>query len=358
MNFRAPHMNYLPRQMEAWERFIAFTIVFQPMESLEESLAGLVRRREGAIGETVGEQRPPLMAQTQTPGQQFNGTLVFQPKEAPGLTVIEHPLDHVALESFSNALAKVLPDERIITFWSDLDTSTRQSHGYKVIEKGNRARYVELSRGYNSQSWEWDEAGEVQPLEDVSRLQKKQIWHRLDRALIFDYASKAGLDPKRSLFAREFGQSVLYWPLPVDAPEAATSLANHAKSADAAKAAGVAGFFGMEELNQSDAEFVSTAKMMKVMVHWDRALSALLYKAGQSAQRAKTPKGRERAQWRVIEGLTQWKKDMEAIGMTRGHRMITLPFNKTMKELGTDTEAYRVYTSRFPNPWEIWRRSN
>lgn len=358
MNFRAPHMKYHTRQMEAWERFIAFTIVFRPMESVKENLAGLVRRREGAIGETVGERRPPLMAQTQTPGQHFNGTLIFQPKEVSGLTVIEHPLDDVAQESFSNALAKVLPDERIITFWSDLDTSTRQSHGYKVIENGNCTRYVELSRGYNSQSWEWDEEGGPQPFEDISHLRMRQIWRRVDRALIFEYASKVGIDPNRSLFAREFAQSVLYWPLPVDAPEAGTSLADHTKSADAAKAAGVAGFFGMEDLNQSDEEFVSTAKMMKVMVHWDQALSTLQYKAWQSAQRAKTPKGRERAQWRVIDGLTQWKKDMEAIGMTRGHRMITLPFNETMKELGTDTEAYRVYRSRFPSPWEVWRKSS
>jgi hypothetical protein len=80
--------------------------------------------------------RPPLMVQAAEPDQLFNGTLVFSPAEAPEMTVIEHPLDEVAPEDFPISLTKVLPGVALVTFWSTLETTVRQEHGYKVTLRG------------------------------------------------------------------------------------------------------------------------------------------------------------------------------------------------------------------------------
>ncbi len=352
MDFRAPHMTYAPLTLEGWEKFVAFTLIRAPFEEVQPVAAGVIRHREGPMGEMTGERRPPLMVRQQTPEQIFNGTLVFSPKEAPGITLIEHPLDDVAPEDFPTSLAKVLPDADLVTIWSDLATATRQEHGFKVTRGENLVRYVRLTRGYESSRWSWEASGEVQAFEDAKRLAAKKVWDRLDRRLLFDYATAFGIDPERSLFGRHFAQSVLYYPLPyTKATASADMTTDHAAAAEIADMSGVQHALPKTE----DAEFASNAEIMSTLVYWDRELSVLQRKAWESSQRAKTPAGRERAQWRVIEGLQRWKSGMEAIGMTSGFRFRTINFESTMKDLGQTTEAYRTYRALFPRIWEFWR---
>lgn len=125
---------------------MAFTVLAEPFEAVYPAIAGVVRQREGPLSETVGERRPPLMVQAAVPDQMFNGVLVHEPKEAPGLTVIEHPLDEIAPEDFSTSLTKVLPEVTLVTFWSTLETTIREEHGYKVTLGGQVLRRVYLTR--------------------------------------------------------------------------------------------------------------------------------------------------------------------------------------------------------------------
>ncbi len=345
-------MDYTPRKLAGWERNIAFTLVSAPFEATRSAIAGVVRHRDGPMSETEGERRPPLMVMEQTPGQIFNGTLVWSPAELPSATVIEHPLDEVGPEDFPASLTKVLPDLTMVTFWSNLDTTIRQEHGYKVTKDRKVIRRASVSRGYESGHWEWDETGEPQDFEKPARLTEKRVWRRLDRELIFDYAAALGLDPDRSLFGRNFARSVLYAPLPYTQPETVTELTTeHADAADRAALAMVR----RTAPEISDADFEDMAKGMASMAYWDRELSSIARKAWESSQRAKTPQGRERAQWRVVEGLTRWRRDMESLGMTRGFYMFQFQFNETMKDLGADTEAYQAYRAIFPNRWQFWR---
>ncbi len=353
MSFRAPRMEYSPRQLEGWEKIIAFTVVARPFDKIYQTVAGVVRQREGPLSEDRSERRPPLMVQAATPGQLFNGTLVFAPKEAPGVTVIEHPLDEVGPEDFPQSLAKVLPEAELVTFWSNLDTRVRQEHGYKVTRGGARLRYVRLTRGYESGRWEWEAEGPVMPFEDPARLGETRLWRRLDRSVIFALARNLGLDPETSLFGRGFGASAFLAPLPVDGPEAASAMTrDHSDAAEQAAMAGVRRV--APELN--DEEFAETARAMRSMMNWDRELSVLCRKAWDSSERAKTPKGRERAQWRTVEGLARWKADMEAIGWTKGLSWhATMTFDEPMKVLGRETEAFRAYRALLPNRWAFWR---
>ncbi len=353
MKFRAPPMSYVPRQLEAWEKTIAFTVVPQTFDAIYPAVAGVVRHREGPLSEGRDERRPPLMVQAGTPGQMFNGTLVFSPKEAPGLTVIEHPLDEVGPEDFPTSLTKVLPEVELVTFWSNLDTTIRQEHGYKVTLGGKPMRYVRLTRGYESGHWEWEAEGAVMAFEDKDRLAEKRLWRRLDRPLIFALAGKLGLVPDASLFGRDFAASSLLSPLPYETPEAVSDMTSD--HGDAAERAAMAGVRQLAP-EMSDAEFAETARAMRSMSYWDRELSVIARKAWESSGRAKSAKGRERAQWRVVEGLTKWKADMEAIDMINGlGLMAKMQFDEPMKALGRDTEAYRAYRALFPRIWPLWR---
>ena len=76
--------------------------------------------------------------------------------------MIEHPLDDVASEDFATSLTKVLPDVRLVTFWSTLDTTIRQEHGYKVLQRGEIIRRALITRGCDSGHWEWEETGAPQ----------------------------------------------------------------------------------------------------------------------------------------------------------------------------------------------------
>ncbi len=351
MTFRPPAMTYTPRKLEGWERFIAFTLVTAPFEAVQPAIAGVVRHRDGPMSKTEGEHRPPLMAMEQTPGQEFNGTLVWSPAEMPSATVIEHPLDEVAPEDFPASLTKVLPEATLVTFWSTLDTTIRQEHGYKVLQGGEIIRRALITRGYDSGHWEWHETGEPQDFENTVRLAEKRVWRRLDRKLVFDYAAALGLDPDRSLFGRDFARSVFYAPLPYTKPETVAKITTaYAEDADHAALKMVK----QVAPNVSDAEFEIMAKGISSIAYWDVELSAMARKAWDSSERAKTQKGRERAQWRVVEGLRRWRRDMEALGMTKGLNMFQGQFNHQMKALGTDTEAYRAYRAIFPNRSAFW----
>lgn len=175
----------------------------------------------------------------------------------------------------------------------------------------------------------------------------------MDRALIFEYAAKLGLDPARSLFGRAFAQSSLLSPLPPHKPETVVEMTTaHAEAARAADAAGVrkaAPDFG-------DAGIAGTARLYARMEHSDVELSRLARKAWESSQRCKTPEGRERAQWRTLDGLIRLKAENAAMGWDRGLSWCeTLQFDEYMKALGRDTEAFRAYRAAFPNWWAFWR---
>ncbi len=351
-------MAYQPKTLEGWETQIAFTIVELPFDTVEPVASGVIRARQGPSGKVLGERRPPMMVSEEKRAKSdadepfFEGALVYSPAEAPHLTVIEHPLDWVSSEGLPKSLAKRLAQTRLITFDSVLETRHRQMQGFQVRIGATLLRHAYLSRGFAARGWDWDEEGAPLPFEDAMRLAKKRIWERHDRALMFDYAAKLGLKPERSLFGRDFAQSVHYVPLPFNDPEAASDMADIDPSA--ARQAGVEPDIG---IFISDAEYPEYATLAGAMQRWERALDQARVKAWNSARNAKTPKGRERAQWRVIEVIREVTEDMRKHDIAE--HQVGLYFSglkQPMRELGKDTEAYRIYRGLQASPfWMFWK---
>ena len=212
MPFRAPRMTYAPRCFEVWEHVYAFTVVEAPFDVVEPLAAGVIRARQGPSGALPGERRLPIMAldhmqKDAAAGKDvlgasliFEGNLIFSPAEAPQLTVIEHPFDEVSTASFPQDLSRVMPDTRLITFDSTLESTVRALHGYLARRGDTVERHAYLSRGYQTRGWHWDESGTPLPFEDKARLGKKRIWERLDRPGVFEAAARLGLSLENTLF--------------------------------------------------------------------------------------------------------------------------------------------------------------
>ena len=352
-------MTYQPRMLEGWETQIAFTIVEAPFETVEPVASGVIRARQGPSGKVIGERRPPMMVSQEKRASSdadepfFEGALIYAPAEAPHLTVIEHPLDWVSSEALPKSLAKLLDKARLITFESVLETRHRQMQGFQVRIGETLLRHAYLSRGFDTRGWNWDEEGAPLPFEDAARLAKKRIWERHDRALMFDYAARLGLDPERSLFGREFSQSVHYVPLPFADPKAADDMAEI--DASKARKAGVEPDIG---LFVSDEEYASYATFAGGMQRWERALDQARVKAWNSVRNAKTPAGRERAQWRAIEVIREVTEDMQRFDIAENqYAPYFSVLREPMRELGKDTEAYRVFRGLQASPfWMFWKR--
>ncbi len=358
-------MTYQPRTLEGWESEIAFTVAEAPFDQVAPVAAGVIRARQGPSGEIVGERRPPMMALAEmqaaaTAGQAdppgipvFQGVLIFSPAEAPHLTVIEHPLDFVGPAGLPEDLAKVLDTTRLYTFDSSLETANRQHHGLSLRQGERVLRRATLSRGYESRIWDWEETGDPLAIEDPARLAKKRIWERLDRALIFDYAERLGLDPAKSLFGRTFAQSVYYHPLAFDEP-AAEDFLTDTKPYDAF-AAGVRSTIG---LDIPDKDFAERASLTAAFLRWERAIDKARCKAWESESRARTPAGRERAQWRLVNALREVTEDMQGYDLDfTGINWYFSTLDEPMRQLGRDTEAYRVFRGLCRKPfWMFWRR--
>ncbi len=357
--FRPPRMTFGDGGLERWEAEIAFTLVEAPFEVVAPVAAKVVRARQGPSGAVEGERRPPALALSDMqaaaekglpdpPGMPlFEGALIFAPAEAPHLTVIEHPLDFVGPEELPVDLGRVMDKTRMITFDSSLDKRHRQHHGMRCRLGNTLLRRAALSRGYETKGWHWDEFGDPLPFEDPSRLTKKRIWERMDRKLLFDYAVQLGLDPVRSLFGRDFAASVLHHPLAFDAPEAEIAISGVDPSI--AFAAGVKPTTG---LDTPDSKFAETATLMAAMMRWHRTIDQARWKAAQSAKRAKTPAGRERAQWRLIEAVRDVVEDMRCFDIAESHILLLFdPLRSSMRELGKETEAYRVFKGLARHPF-------
>ncbi len=283
----------------------------------------------------------------ETVGPLFEGVLIFSPTEAPDLTVIEHPLDYVGNSGLPMDLGRVLDKYRLYTFDSTLETRHRQYHGLSLRIGDTVLRQTALSRGYDTGVWDWIETGEPLPFEDPKRLGKTRIWERLDRALLFDYAAKLGLNPARSLFERELETSVLYYPVAPDRPEAAKALSDIDPTT--AFAAGVEPTIGMAV---ADTDFPEHASLMAAMMRWERLLDQARWKAAQSATRAKTQKGRERAQWRVIDTIRDVTEDMQNYDLDHSYTDAYLSqLNSVMHDLGPKSEAYQIYRGLCRKPF-------
>jgi hypothetical protein len=184
-------------------------------------------------------------------------------------------------------------------------------------------------------------------------LAKTRIWERLDRPLVFEYASRLGLDSKLSLFGRQFAASIYIYPLAHDMPEAAAFDAKF--SPDAAFDAGVKPTIS---LDTKDEDIRETSGLMGAMMRWDRQIDQARVKAWRSDQSAKTPAGRERAQWRVVETVQDVVHDMQKFGISENKIALYIgQLRVPMRALGRDTEAYAAFKTLSRNPiWAFWRR--
>ena len=362
MTFRAPRMTYAPRTLEGWEHVISFTVIDAPYDVVRPVAVSVIRARQGPSGEIEGERRPPMMALDQmqkaaTDGRDgkaasliVEGVLIYSPAEAPHLTVIEHPLDYVGPAGFPEDLSRIMPDTRLVTFDSELETTARAFHGVSVRRGAAVERRVHLSRGHETSAWYWEDEGEPQPFEDNTRLAKKRIWERLDRPLIFDYAAKLGLSLDDTLFGRNFAASVYYYPLAHDSPEAIAFAANI--QPEAAFDAGVETSLGIP---LSDKEFPQLAGFIGANMKWERQIDQARVKAWSSAKSAKTPAGRERAQWRVVDTVREIAEDMRQYDVAEEHIELCLgTLSPPMEALGTKTEAYRVFKGLARNPFLVF----
>lgn len=362
-------MTYQPRRMETWDRYVNFTIISAQFDEVHKTIGGVIRRREGPVGVIEGELRPPLLVQSQEnaksgsgrpgagprPGAgNFNGTLIASPAEAPHMTLIEHPLSDVTSESLPASLARVMPNVTMVSFLSEMETENRQRHGYHlrtgaqtgmVDEPG---RWVELSRGWESLTWGWDEDGARQPFEDAERLSAKQVWRRVDRALIFDYAKELGLEPERSLFGRDFARSVLVWPLPDDDARARIFLTSaYEKEAREAEEKGVPPHLP-QPLDIADNDFERVASGIAAHTRWERAISAATHDLASS--QATTPRGRERAQERFLDVLRQIDGEMRKSEHGFDIRQLCEHSDEHMRRLGKDTPAYAEFRRHYSWP--------
>ena len=345
-------MTYVPRAMDVWEQHVTFTIAFAPYDAIVGTVAGVVRRREGPVGVIDGERRPPMMVLADmqqeaevSPAPKmhapvFNGVLIFAPPEAPGLTVIEHPLDTVSAEGFPASLARVLPELSMVTFDSVMETALRQQHVYQVRKGNNVSRTVLLSRGWDSKDWTWQESGEIQPFEDRTRLARTRIWERLDRSEIVECTRRLGLDPERSLFGRDFAQSVLIWPLPHNEPRAAKHLSpRYANEAKLAAEHGVKPSTG----DIQDSEWPGFTRDVAIMERLQKEMNLAIWKADQSALGAKTPDGRERAQRRLLKAIAKIDQTAVDVGFAACSASYFPALDRVMRELGPETESYRLF---------------
>jgi hypothetical protein len=363
MKFRRPAMTYIPKSMEGWEQHLSLTIVPAPFETIAPIAAGIVKVRENAIGATQGERMPPMMwlsemqrreksgekGPNDPPGfPQFNGTLIWSPIEAPDVTVIEHPLDCVSGSGFPEDLARVVPDMKLTTFDSIMETARRQDHGLRIQKGRTTLRRVIATIGYDAHRWEWKEEGKPEIFENCALYKASKINARLNRSIITDYIKELGIDTEKSLFGRAFRDSLHLWPLPYAEPSASRFYCNeYDDEATKARSCGVRSNLS-EELPEmfSDENFAETAGSIADLRRWESMINEARWKAGQSAERAKTDAGRLRAQLRVVEVVKQIQDEAYAAGLVS---IVVRSVSKTgglgavMKELGKDTEAYTAF---------------
>ncbi len=144
---------------------------------------------------------------------------------------------------------------------------------------------------------------------------------------------------------------MLYYPVAPDRPEAAKALSDIDPTT--AFAAGVEPTIGMAV---ADTDFPEHASLMAAMMRWERLLDQARWKAAQSATRAKTQKGRERAQWRVIDTIRDVTEDMQNYDLDHSYTGAYLSqLNSVMYDLGSKSEAYQIYRGLCRNPfWTFW----
>ncbi len=360
MKFRHPTMTYLPRNMEDWEKHISLTIVPAPFEKIAPVAAGIFKVRDVAIGAKSGERMPPLMWESEMhrrheAGEKragdpsgfgnFGAMLIWAPPEAANFTVIEHPLDMVGTAGFPEDLARVLPDIKLTTFDSIMETAGRQTHAMKISKGRTVLRRVVSTIGFDEHRWEWTEEGAPEDFENCQHYKAKSISARLNRTIIMDYIKAFGIDLNKSMFGRTFQQSLLLWRL--DAAEPSTAefyCKDYDSEAAKARSCGVQCRYpdDITELVVED-NFADTAIGIADMRRWEQLLNTTQWKASQSADRAKTDAGRLRAQWRVVEVVQQIQEEAVAAGLApvvvRGIAKRN-GLSRVMKELGKDTEAY------------------
>lgn len=132
--------------MERWERNISFSIAEAPINVMQPVDEGVIRARHGPSGVTQGDRHPPGMvleamqkaAGPDSEGPVFEGVLIFSPTEAPNLTVIEHPLDHVDRAGLTEDLSQLLDRIRLVNFNSDTESKSLQFH-YVSMRVGGQA---------------------------------------------------------------------------------------------------------------------------------------------------------------------------------------------------------------------------
>ncbi|WP_341368032.1 hypothetical protein [Yoonia sp. BS5-3] len=257
-------------------------------------------------------------------------------------------MDGITRPEFPADLARVLPSAKLITFDSIMETARRQHHGLKIRQGKYVLRKAFTTIGFEKHRWEWHEEGKPEPFEDCALYQSRQITARFNRPIMTRYIKSFGIDPDRSLFGRNFKASLHLWPLPDNEPAAIQfyctdydDQAVHARSC------------GLRKYSPSDLDdmfeeenFEQTALDLKNMDRWAKTIQQARWKAGQSAERAKTPSGRLRAQWRVVDAVKQIQEEALAAGLDP-HVARSLSntggLNAVMKELGEDTEAYVAY---------------
>ena len=354
--------------MEGWEKHLSLTIVPAPFETIAPIAAGIVKVRENAIGATQGERMPPMMwlsemqrrektgekEPSDPPGfPQFNGTLIWSPIEAPDFTVIEHPVDNVCGTGFPEDLARVLPEMTLTTFDSIMETAKRQDHSLTIRKGKTIHRSVTATIGFDQNRWEWKEEGPPESFENCALYKATHINARLNRSIITDYIKEFGLEPDRSLFGRKFQDSLHLWPLPYAEPSASWFYCNeYDDEATNARSCGVRSNLS-EELPEmlSEENFAETAGSIADLTRWESMINDALWKAGQSAERAKIDAGRLRAQLRVVEVVKQIQEEAYAAGLVS---IVVRSVSKAgglgavMKELGKDTDAYTAF-------WDCYR---
>lgn len=363
MTYRPPKLEYIPRKTERWEMHLSFTVVPLPFDQVMPLAAGVARVRDGPMAADFGAIRPPMLWMEETQeavgakatcaddhydAPVFPGILVWQAAEAPEMTVIEHPVDAVARADFTEDLARLIDNVEVIRFDSIFETQTRQYHGMTIRFGPNVRRRVGVSSGWHAEGVVWEDEGAPRDFEDPARYERRPKG-RFDRTYVADCFAALGGDPETTLFGRRFSKSVHVWPLPYLSPDsAALECTAFDQSADAARRAGVT-----QHMPEPEESFAEDATLKRNLVRWGHTIDEARWKAYQSSLRAKTAKGREAAQWRVVDVLEQVHRELAEAGC-HGRVARSVTYNpglvSIMKHLGADTEAHARFRALHKKP--------
>lgn len=222
-----PKMTYVKGAMRPEDQYIALYVVQAPFDQVKDMLGGLFCAIDGPAELIEGDARSPFIAQDDVYREMrkrangaptdrgFNGMVVWQPHEAPHLTVIEKPLDAVGTDSIylPKAISQFDPSLWITAFHSEMEVKSRTLHGFSVRQGNVILRDYEVSKGIHKTGWHEIDSGTPIPWENTQRRQERQVSKRLDRTLLLSYVQALGIDLERSLYGRDFAQSFSMLPL-------------------------------------------------------------------------------------------------------------------------------------------------